>query len=145
MRAWALVLAVLVAAPVAAQEAPTVIFVQEKNPAAAGLFSVLIPGGGQFYNGQKGKGIAFLGVGVLAVAIAASNSCTEELIGGEWVETSCENDGTMTGGLIYLANSLVSVIYAVETAQRLNAEARARVQPTVSRDGRVGLAVSVPF
>lgn len=32
-----------------------------KNPTTAWALSFLIPGGGQFYNGESGKGVAFLG------------------------------------------------------------------------------------
>ena len=40
----------------------------EKNPGAAAVLSVLFTGLGQIYNGQIGKGIAFMIVGAVLVA-----------------------------------------------------------------------------
>jgi|GEM_PF-3886622 len=37
---------------------------RDKSPALAALFSVLLPGGGQYYNGEIGKGIAFTATSV---------------------------------------------------------------------------------
>jgi len=41
---------------------------KKKDPAAAGLFSLLLPGGGQFYNNQPGKGFLML-LGQIGVGI----------------------------------------------------------------------------
>lgn len=40
-----------------------------KNPTTAWALSFLIPGGGQFYNGQSGKGVAFLGGYVVSFSV----------------------------------------------------------------------------
>jgi TM2 domain-containing membrane protein YozV len=35
-------------------------YVKRKDPGVAALISFFLPGGGQLYNGQAGKGIAFI-------------------------------------------------------------------------------------
>lgn len=149
--AVALILAAIAVPSAAlAQQAPSpeVVFVQEKNPAAAGLFSFLIPGGGQVYNGQIGKGLVFFG-GTLGAVMLAQNSiengdeeCARRLEEEPGL-TSCSSGG---GGALLVAGGLwvVSIVDAVRTAKRLNAEARARVRPMVSTDGRIGFRVSIP-
>lgn len=144
MRAALLILALLTVAPVAAQDAPPqVIFVQEKNPAAAGLFSLLIPGGGQIYNGEVGEAVAFFGVGLVTIALATSESCTETYRGGDLIGIECEDNNAGLWAVAFLANTVFSITDAVKTSKRLNAEARARVQPTVGLDGRFGVSVTV--
>lgn len=128
-----LVLLMLAAvAPACAQQAPPqIIFIQEKNPAAAGLFSFLIPGAGQVYNGQAGKGVFFLG----------------SAIGLLWLGSDTEEGSTSSTlyGVAYIGNWVWSIVDGVRTAKRMNAEERTKVQPTVGADGRVGLSVTVPI
>lgn len=145
MRSALIVVALLaLAVPAAAQEpSPQVIFVQEKNPAAAGLFSLLIPGGGQIYNGEVGEAVAFFGVGLVTIALATSESCTETYRGGDLIGIECEDNNAGLWAVAFLANTVFSITDAVKTSKRLNAEARARVQPTVGLDGRFGVSVTV--
>ena len=150
MRCSLLALVMLgVAAPIAAQAttaAPQVVVIRERNPAAAGLFSFMIPGGGQLYNGQTGKGIAFFASGLFTVGMATRQECTE-IVGLPGSEV-CEfmNDAGVWA-VAFLANSVWSIVHAVETAKRLNAEALAQpsvtVAPTVGTDGRVGVSFSI--
>lgn len=56
-----------------------VVSVREKSSAVAGLLSLLIPGGGQFYNGQNGKGTGFLiaGLGCYAAGMSKDKKCKD--------------------------------------------------------------------
>ena len=66
MRAPLLALSVFLATPAAAQPTP-------KDPGRAQLYSVVVPGGGQFYTGETVKGAAiFAGVGGGLVAAATA-------------------------------------------------------------------------
>lgn len=157
MRRTLVVLALLAFAPPAsAQQAPQVVFVQEKNPVAAGIFSILIPGAGQAYNGQWNKAWGFfLGVGLGAVATSEASAnedadCDQRT--AEWEASnppvgssiSCSKKTSAALTMATLGLWVWNVIDAPRSANKLNAEARARVQPTVARDGRVGLQVSIP-
>jgi len=57
---------------------------KEKAPGLAFLYSFLLPGGGQFYNGQNLKGAlmltGYLGGTVTTIALASSNNVTPEQI-----------------------------------------------------------------
>ena len=72
-----------------------------KNPTTAWALSFLIPGGGQFYNGESGKGVAFLGGYAASAAIFWFVSWPIGLTG-------------------MLATSIWSQIDAPTTANRLN-------------------------
>lgn len=146
MRAWVFVLGLALATPAAAQTTPPqVVFVEQKSPVAAGIFSMLIPGAGQAYNGQWGKGVVFLTGIVGSFALAGDMWRNQEAECDAAGDPFCENHAgewlAIVGAGLYVWN----VIDAPVTASRMNAAARARVQPTVSTDGRVGLAVSVPW
>jgi TM2 domain-containing membrane protein YozV len=44
---------------------------QYRNPGLAWFFSYLLPGGGQFYNGDIGKGVGFLVSGIVGYSVMA--------------------------------------------------------------------------
>lgn len=76
-----------------------------RNPWVAGLLSGLLPGLGQFYNRQRGKGAAFL-VGIIALTVVLSS-----LIDPKALEHAAEAGATPDNlGLIVL---LLLVIFAV--------------------------------
>jgi len=67
-----------------------------KKPGLSWLFSFLIPGAGQFYNGDIGKGVGFLGAYILGAAIMTTNSETKrEYLGNGWYKEWTELDPAM--------------------------------------------------
>ena len=83
-----------------------------KSPWAAFGLSFLIPGAGQFYNGQSGKGLAFLGW----------------WLGGAWLYGPAwdgkyrwsESTRVETGAVFMLMSSLISMVDAPVSANRIN-------------------------
>jgi hypothetical protein len=88
-----------------------------KSPGEAALFSFLIPGVGQMYNGQAGKGVALLLVssGGLVVAATAAKSCG--------LYSCSRNTAPLVLGLgVSAVTWIASIIDAYGTANRLNAQ-----------------------
>jgi len=90
-----------------------------KNPGTALLWSLLIPGGGQFYNGQTGKGILMLGVSVASWGVY--------VVGAAVAANSYDDSGAAVGLLLDLAGlagvigtSIWSMVDASNSAKRLN-------------------------
>lgn len=54
-------------------QAPATAKAHSNSPNTARLYSIFLPGGGQFYNGETGKGLAFLGAAVLGYTLFATN------------------------------------------------------------------------
>ena len=99
-----------------------------KNGSTALLYSLLFPGGGQFYNGETTKGLIQLGGTVVGLVLFAAYFPTEEFVEndyywasyGYWEETG---DATVSyGGLaVALGFRLWSIIDAPSGAKRYNA------------------------
>lgn len=125
-------------APARAQEAPVVIVTQSHNPAAAGIFSALIPGAGQAYNGQWGKAVFFTAsvVGLVwgADVEYGTHGCEER--------EECLMANSLSGAA--LATWVIGIVDAARTARGMNARTFGAVRPTATLNGRVGLAISVP-
>lgn len=80
MRYTVIVLALLfLTAPLSAQDSAD----QYRDPFVAGAFSFLIPGAGQGYNGQWGKGVMFLGSEVAMIWLSSSVASSRTCSGGE--------------------------------------------------------------
>lgn len=100
--------------------------VLRKNPRFAFRMSCFIPGGGQFYNGESGKGALQLGlfIGGLVVAIAEAPHYTDYYdYWGDYVgtEKSGGNDGACAAGVIVAATSWIwSIIDAPIGADNYN-------------------------
>jgi hypothetical protein len=120
-----------------------------KNPGEAALFSFLIPGVGQMYNGQVGKGVAVLLVsaGATALIIHAGVSSTTCEFGN-----TCGDDAAplAIGGGVFLATWIYSMVDAYGTAKRHNKQMGFRVgaipvTPHVgmARDGRANVGLSL--
>lgn len=134
--------------------APQLVIVQQHSPVLAGVISALIPGSGQAYNGQWGKAAWFF-AGQVSLAVVAANEADNEaedcaIDTAAWAKTAklgdsfeCANSGSTVLWLAFLGNGIWSIVDAARSANHLNAEARARIQPTASA-GRVGFRVSVP-
>jgi TM2 domain-containing membrane protein YozV len=84
------------------------------NPGMSFLCSFLLPGAGQFYNGQKGRGALMLGVDVTALGLGvfAYNWRGPNWWHGETLFYICI--------VSYMANSLWSMIDAPLSAQKIN-------------------------
>ncbi len=113
-----------------------------KDPGTATLFSLILPGGGQLYAGERGRGaLMFLGAAAgVGMAVSAHRDCTRP---------GCPRGAAFAGGLALLAGSeLLSLIDAGPAARRYNRKmgieppsVGASLEPT--RDGlRVGLVIS---
>jgi hypothetical protein len=80
----------------------------DRSPFLAGFLSWVVPGIGQFYNGQAGKGVTFLLVDI------ASSSCV-------YYGAQNENDVCLYVGVgCIFFDTLISIIDASTTAHRLN-------------------------
>lgn len=95
--------------------------VSEKSPAVAGLLSFVLPGAGQFYNGENSKGwsdLAWQVGGYLATSI------------GTGIVAGASSDaGIILGAILMIGgaatcgyNGVASIIDAVRSAKRINLE-----------------------
>lgn len=87
-----------------------------KSPGLAGFLSFLLVGGGQFYNGEAGKGWRYLGaqIGLGAATSLATGICM-----------ACDSyEGaifaSVFGGIMMLCNGIGSMADAVRSAKQLN-------------------------
>jgi TM2 domain-containing membrane protein YozV len=87
-----------------------------KEPALACVMSILLPGLGQFYNGEAAKGAIMLGASVFGVVLMAS-AINDEL----WTSQDSDAKGTF-GAMIFLGAWLWSVIDAPISASKINRE-----------------------
>lgn len=119
------------------------------NPAVQGVMSSMIPGLGQFANGQPVKGLAVLGstVGLLAIGTSAQDKADEDFatcVARNARGVICEED---VGGLPFFWAAggvwLFGILDAAFTAEHKNDVARARVQAARAADGRVALALRI--
>lgn len=119
-----------------------------KDPGTATLFGVLVTGGGHFYSGETGKGLALLGIGAgsyLAGFAATAASCNSS-------GTDCTNVAPLLAGAgVALGTWIYGIVDADDAARRTNVERGFEVTaagPTAlaSPDGaRPGLALNVRF
>lgn len=87
-----------------------------KEPALACVLSFLLPGLGQFYNGESGKGAIMLGASIFGVILMAS-AINDEL----WSGRNSDEKGAL-GGMIFLGAWLWSLIDAPISASKINRE-----------------------
>lgn len=139
MRGALLMLALLMPATAQAQEAPPqVVIVQEKNPVVAGVFSALIPGAGQAYNGEWSKAATFFGSEMVLLWATTSTESAD----GCRIRNECQSANIFSVALF--GAWVWGIVDGARSAKRLNSAARSRIQPTASAGGRAGLRVSVP-
>lgn len=129
-------------APMAAQEAPrtdTVYVIQRpyRSPGSAGLLSTLLIGTGQAYNGEWGKGVAFVGAAIM-FAVGSTNAADGDQCAEEG---DCTSSDLLAAG--FFGTWALNIIDAVRSAKRLNAQA-VSVAPLIGPRARVGVGVSVP-
>lgn len=96
----------------------------EKSPALAGLLSFVIPGAGQFYNGESSKAWADLGtqIGCAVLAGVGSSIATNAAINGNEAVYYVGLAVTGISGIVALVNEITSISDAVKSAKRINFE-----------------------
>jgi len=124
---------------------------RHKSIAATVLLSLVIPGGGNFYTGQLGKGFLALGAGVAGAALmssAVNDSCTTT--SRYFICSTDTSTGKLYGGLgIMGAAHVYDLITALHRAEDINngkvsSLERLRLSfPTAGK--RVGVKVAYQF
>jgi len=104
-----------------------------RDPSTALLFSMLVPGGGQFYNGEVGKGMLALGGTIGGIVMFAANYP----VAGYGVAESGNAGASLAGLGIVLVTGIWSMVDAPQSARRINDEAYAL------EGGRDGVQVCV--
>lgn len=94
--------------------------VQKKDPWLAFYLSLLIPGGGQFYNGQHSKGVAQLGGSILGIGLVVSALEDNYEIYGIIVDPDDDDRAAVSGLLLFFGSYLWSIIDAPISANRIN-------------------------
>jgi hypothetical protein len=114
-----------------------------KNPTAAMLISVLLPGAGHFYTGETKRGALLLGVGVGGLVVGTAMSVSSVGLSCD-DDFSCEDDTNylplIVGYGAYLGSWLYGIVDADASAQRMNtrrgfAFGGTQVQPLAAVDG----------
>jgi len=95
---------------------------KRKDPALAAIFSILLPGGGQYYNGQYMKGAVMTGVGLSSVALIVTGLMKmHDCYPTEFHRCSNESDVLIgIGATLLVCDYLWSVIDAPIVAGRIN-------------------------
>lgn len=92
-----------------------------KDPALAGILSAFLPGGGQFYNGQAGKGLLMLGGTAAAVTVALTAGLDTD--DDDFYSGGTGLNGAFWAGLgVAAAIQIWSILDAVGSAERYNEE-----------------------
>ncbi|MDF9794972.1 TM2 domain-containing membrane protein YozV [Catalinimonas alkaloidigena] len=93
-----------------------------REPLLAGVLSLIIPGAGQVYNKQYGKGIAMFGANVVSWVLAANSAYNtydyDALYSGYYEEPN--TTGTFVWMGLAVATNLYSVIDAAVSANKIN-------------------------
>jgi hypothetical protein len=92
-----------------------------KDPAAAVLFSVVFPGGGQFYNGEGGKGVVLFLFEVGGLAAAGAGAASNDTCQGN-LGYGCSGDQALLfiGAGVWLGSWIYSLVDASAGAHRHN-------------------------
>ncbi|MEW6051132.1 MAG: hypothetical protein AB1644_08755 [Candidatus Zixiibacteriota bacterium] len=101
--------------------------VSAKSPGSALLYSILVPGGGQLYNGETGKGLLQMGAAVVGVVLFISYLPSSDFVRDDYYWASYgyytdEGSAVLSyGGLaVALGASVWSIIDAPKGARRYN-------------------------
>ena len=112
----------------------------EKNPWLAFALSFLIPGAGQYYNGQYAKGTVQFLISYVGLAMALAES-------GDDDSDDDANTRAAVGAWLYGGGALWSVIDAPVSANRINRENRQSsfgIYPAISNRS-VGVHIALQF
>lgn len=104
----------------------------ERSPFVAGLLSWIVPGAGQFYNGQRRKGWSNLGLHLGSSIIMGigtglmSSSYSYDYYDGDYNYDESQYTTGVTfmivGGVILFVNGINSIVDAVKSAKNINVE-----------------------
>lgn len=100
----------------------------KKDPALACLFSFLLPGTGQFYNGEVGKGAIMLGVSLAGATLMLYS------LGDDLWNDDRSDDNAAFGAVLLLGAWAWSVIDAPISASRINRENGLASLPIIGDD-----------
>ncbi|MEM9830925.1 MAG: hypothetical protein AAF944_09810 [Bacteroidota bacterium] len=106
-----------------------------REPLLAGVLSLIIPGAGQVYNKQTGKGLAMFGANVISWVLAANSAANsidyDAVYNGYYEEPNYTGFYVFTG--LAIATNLYSVIDAAVSANKINQRygliSRLKVEP----------------
>jgi len=87
----------------------------KKSPFLAGFLSFLIPGVGQFYNGDIGGGFLYMGCNIVSNAVWMSSIKTDS-----YGNTSIDQTQFTTGLICALIINIGSIVNAAQVANRVN-------------------------
>ena len=95
-----------------------------KEPGVALILSLVISGGGQFYNGEPGKGFGFLigEIVTLGMMISAFEDNLEHTITGEVWDVDDDDSIGGFGFLLWAGLKIGAVVDAYKSAGRINRE-----------------------
>ena len=94
----------------------------EKNPSLAGFLSFLVPGVGQFYNGDVGAGFLYMGCNIMFNAIwmdAINTESKYNRYSGKY-ETSINQEQFAVGFICALVVNISSIVHASKGAKKVN-------------------------
>jgi hypothetical protein len=100
----------------------------KKEPGTALLFSLLVPGGGQAYNGEWGKAALMFGGAVVGLDLLLS-SVSDDYCG--YYADDCGTSKAGIGAILYVGSILWSAIDAPISASHLNRENGFSIHPSV--------------
>ena len=111
--------------------------ITERNPFLAGALSFLVPGAGQVYNKQYGKGAAIFGANVLSWVLAYNSAVNEVYDAYDIMYGGGYEEYNPTGTYIFLATAVASNLYGIIDAavsankinERYGLAAHLKVQP----------------
>lgn len=110
-------------------EVPKINLDTKLNPNVAFLWSILVPGAGQFYNEEYTKGFVMLGISAVGYGITlyGMNERTSDYISYDSNSSTLGNDNSnagngliFTGMVIVFSNYIWSIIDAGNSARRIN-------------------------
>lgn len=104
----------------------------ERSPFVAGLLSWIVPGAGQFYNGQSKKGWGDLGLHLgssiimgIGTGLMSSSYSYDYYDGDYYYDESQYTTGCIfmvVGGVTLFVNGICSIVDAVKSAKNINVE-----------------------
>ncbi len=107
-----------------------------KEPVVACALSIFLPGLGQFYNGEVGKGAIMLGASAIGATLMMA-ALTEEIV--DWNDEESHPEGTL-GVFMFLGAWIWSVIDAPMSASRINRKNGWTSLPLIDDNLAIGLA-----
>ena len=116
-----------------------------KDPSLSSILSgCLLPGTGQFYNGEIGKGALYIIVETVSLGLMIVGTEDNVEFLGEQIDVD-DDDGTAGFGfLVWVANRIISAVDAGTSAKKINQQKTVSVSPIGSK-GRRGIMLSLRF